>query len=158
MPVLPGPRPGLVRPPSVRRRGLPLLHEGETGLPAALLHPGGEGAGERDGRLLRPLSWGHPELPAHQRQPEVWAAGGSGPEDAALLGQCRVRQASHLCGSKWLVGCPTLTGPFLVFLNGEVVFMEHTVCLAQVRPRQHQDRRSKTHVLPQEVHLRGTKM
>lgn len=104
VPVLPGPRPGLVRPAAVHRRRLPSLHEGEAGLTAPLLHPGGEGAGEGNGRLLCPLSRSGPELPAHQRQPEVWAAGGSGPEDAALLGQRRVQQAAHLCGAEWLVG------------------------------------------------------
>lgn len=87
VPVLLGPRPGLVRAPAVHRRRLPSLHEGEAGLAAAHLHTGGEGAGEGDRRLLRPLSRSGPELPAHQRQPEVRAAGGSGPEDAALLGQ-----------------------------------------------------------------------
>lgn len=86
--VLPGPRPGLVRPAAVHRRRLPSLHEGEAGLTAALLHPGGEGAGEGDGGLLRPLSRSGLELPTHQREPEVWAEGGSGPKDAALLGQC----------------------------------------------------------------------
>ncbi len=113
VPVLPGSRPGLVCPAAVHRRRLPSLHEGTAGLKAALLHQGGEGAGEGNGRLLRPLSWSGPELPAHQRQPEVWAAGGSGPEDAALLGQRRVQQAANLCGAEWLVGVDTV----LIFLH-----------------------------------------
>lgn len=66
VPVLPGPRPGLVRPATVHRRRLPSLHEGEAGITAALLHQGGEGAGEGNSGLLRPLSRSSPELPTHQ--------------------------------------------------------------------------------------------
>lgn len=66
VPVLPGPRPGLVRPATVHRRRLPSLHEGKVGITAALLHQGGEGAGEGNSGLLRPLSRSSPELPTHQ--------------------------------------------------------------------------------------------
>lgn len=104
VPVLPGPRAGLVRTAPVYRWRLPSLHEGEAGLASALLHTGREGAGEGNGWLLCSLSRSSPEFPSHQRQPEVWAARGSGSEDASLLGQRRIRQAAHLCGAEWLVG------------------------------------------------------
>lgn len=108
MSVLPGPRPGLVRPATVHRWGLPSLHEVKAGLTSALLHTGRKWTGERNSWLFCPLSRSGAELPSDQRQPQVWAAGGSGPEDAAILGQHGVWQPPHLCGAEWLVGVDAL--------------------------------------------------